>query len=586
VDAGFVPDGTRIVSVSHDGTTRVWSALDGRPLGRLLSFFDGTWAVVDEDGRYDASRGGDVWGLHWVIGDEPVSLDQLKQRYYEPGLLRKVMGFDPQPRRTVRGFAAPRLFPSVRLDPPTDGSPLKIHLQDRGGGIGRVVVKVNGKEVRADARGDDVAPGATEVTLSVDLAGDPRLKPGEENEIEVQAYNGEGYLRSRGLRVSYTAPGVRGSAAKLWAVVAGVADYTGDKIDLRFAAKDAADFAKGLETGAKALFGVERVHFALLQDATRAELVHALRAARRAKPNDILVLYLAGHGVNYGGQDGDFYFLTRGARSADLADPAVRAATSLSSDELTELVKRIPALKQVLILDTCASGKLVEKLTTSRDVPASQVRALDRLKDRTGLHVLAGCTADRVSYEATQYGQGLLTYSLLLGMRGAALRNERYVDVSTLFEFAADRVPVLAGEVGGIQRPVIASPQGGASFDIGLLSDEAKAEVPLRAVRPLVLRSNFQDEAAFEDVLKLGRQVDGALVRASDSDDAPLVFVDVREFPGAYRLAGRYQREKGRTRVWVRLSRKDSELARFTVEGKDPAEIADRIVAEAAKQLR
>ncbi len=34
--------------------------------------------------------------------------------------------------------------------------------------------------------------------------------------------------------------------------------------------------------------------------------------------------------------------------------------------------------------------------------------------------------------------QGLLTHSLLLGMKGAALREEEYVDVSTLFGFAAD----------------------------------------------------------------------------------------------------------------------------------------------------
>ena len=84
-------------------------------------------------------------------------------------------------------------------------------------------------------------------------------------------------------------------------------------------------------------------------------------------------------------------------------------------------IKRIPALKQVLLLDTCASGKLVERLTDKREVDGSQIRALDRLKDRTGMHVLAGCAADAVSYEATRYGQGLLTYSLLTGMTGGAL---------------------------------------------------------------------------------------------------------------------------------------------------------------------
>ena len=73
------------------------------------------------------------------------------------------------------------------------------------------------------------------------------------------------------------------------------------------------------------------------------------------------------------------------------------------------MIEQVPALKQVLVLDTCASGRLVEKLTEHRDVPSSQVRALERLKDRTGLFVLAGCASDAVSYEARRYAQGLLT---------------------------------------------------------------------------------------------------------------------------------------------------------------------------------
>ena len=63
---------------------------------------------------------------------------------------------------------------------------------------------------------------------------------------------------------------------------------------------------------------------------------------------------------------------------------------------------------------------MVEKLTEKRDVPGSQVRALERVKDRNGLHLLAGAAADASSYEASRYGQGLLTYSLLLGMTGPA----------------------------------------------------------------------------------------------------------------------------------------------------------------------
>ena len=57
--------------------------------------------------------------------------------------------------------------------------------------------------------------------------------------------------------------------------------------------------------------------------------------------------------------------------------------------------------------------------------------------------MLAGCASDAVSYEASRYAQGLLTHSLLLGMRGAALRDSEFVDVLPLFGFAADQVPFI-----------------------------------------------------------------------------------------------------------------------------------------------
>src|SRR5207248_3171552 len=115
--------------------------------------------------------------------------------------------------------------------------------------------------------------------------------------------------------------------------------------------------------------------------------------------------------------------------------------------------KATPARKQVLILDTCHAGKVFEKLTEKRSVPGSQVRALERVKDRTGMFVLAGCAADSVSYETSRYGQGLLTYSLLLAMSGAKLHDREFVDVADLLGYAADKVPELARDIGDVQRP-------------------------------------------------------------------------------------------------------------------------------------
>ncbi len=165
-------------------------------------------------------------------------------------------------------------------------------------------------------------------------------------------------------------------------------------------------------------------------------------------------------------------------------------------------LKEIPALKQVMVLDTCAAGTAARRLVEKRSISSSQLRAIERLKDRTGFHVLMGSAADAVSYEAAHYQQGLLTYALLNGMRGAALREGEYMDVSQLFQHAADEVPRLASHIGGIQRPQIAAPRG-TSFDIGRLKTKDRQAIPLAQTKPMILRPVLQNVVELHDNLNL-----------------------------------------------------------------------------------
>ena len=364
----FAPDHRTVLTGSRDKTARLWDAASGREICQLVSFNDGSWAVVDPSGRYDASNGGRIDGLHWVVGMELIVLEQLKDRYYDPGLLAKHMGLSKKSLASVESLSGVRIYPSVEVAAPAAGDlkgTLGITLTDRGGGIGRVLVKVNGKEVAADARGSspDTDPRPEVMRLAVPLAGDPRLIPGAVNRIEVQVYNADDSLRSRGAVVEYQfGEPVKQPEPELWAVVVGTADYIGTEIDLRYAAKDAEAFTQALAVAADRLLGENRVHIRTLSTdrpgagdrPTKANIEAAFKQiAAQARPTGLLVVYLSGHGVAPPGSD-EYYYLTADARSLELYDPEVRWLEALSSAELAELIRAIPAVgKQVLVLDTC-----------------------------------------------------------------------------------------------------------------------------------------------------------------------------------------------------------------------------------------
>ena len=264
----FAPDGKRVLTRSTDNTTRIWDAQTGRELCKLISFTDGSWAVVDPEGRFDAANGGDVEGLHWVVGNEPIALKQLKERYYDPGLLAKYLGFNKEPLRQVAAFTDVKLFPGAEFDAPAGKSTkLTLNLTNRGGGIGKVQVFVNGKEVLADARGPKPDTDAPQSTLTVDLAG-ALVMPGQPNQITVVTWNAEGYLSSRGLVRQWTPEGQADAhPPELYAHRLRRLRIRRAEAQPAFSAKDAEDMAHALELAGKRLFGADKVHLTLLSTA-------------------------------------------------------------------------------------------------------------------------------------------------------------------------------------------------------------------------------------------------------------------------------------------------------------------------------
>ena len=588
-------DGRLLVSASEDHTVRIWDAATGEELGRIVMFDDGGWAVIAEDGRYDSADLGADPGFHWVFGNEIVTLGQLKHGFYTPFLFRRLL--DPDDTSDdLPSLAEIALHPAaVVAGEPGDEGRIAVRLTERGGGIGTVQVFVNGREFIADARNGMVPEEATSADLAIDIASAHGIVPGRPNEIRVVPWNLDGYLSGRGAAVSYYGPGqARKEPMTVWAIVVGTSEYEGDSLQLAYSDDDAVAFATSLSLGAREMFGEDRLRLTLLASGVdpetlpdvarvgvpwtlgepgKEELRKAFASLRDAHPDDILVVFLAGHGVSVNDpQTGEptYAYLTREAVTADadrLRDPRERERSAVTSVELLEWTLRVKANKQVVVLDTCAAGAAASQLMQKRASDEDRMLAISRTRDRAGYHLLMGAAADRVSFEATPYGQGLLTRALLEGMRGAALDERGYVDVSALFRYTEERVRDLAIHLGDIQKPQIASPPG-SSFWIGRLRPEHRKDIPLRSVRPLILRPYVRHKTELVDTLDFTPLFRGALrtrLLPRPSVEMEAVYVPAERMTGAYEPAVEY---------WTRGSRM---FARFVLRLDDETVADERV---------
>ena len=596
--APITPDGRFQIKGSDNGKLKLFEVKTGKLLASLFAIDEDDWVVIDPEGRFDASPGAQKL-MHFVVGLEPVDLEQIKDRYYTPNLLQRIFkGENLDATRQVSVFTADELYPLAEFSPLGDGqTKVDVKLTNRGGGIGRMQVFVNGAEFLADARPKGFDPKSKSGEFTIDFSAAKTLKRGESNDIRIIARNEAGWLRNRGTEIVYLDDRKKDDAPQeFYAIIGGVSEYENKDFNLRYSAKDARDFARATELGAVKLFGRDHVHIRLLASGageenavltgadskvfapTKENFKQTFEEFRKAKPTDVFVVYLAGHGtsINKGGDTGDTYlYLTQEAVTTDksrLLDDKLRNATTVSSEELAEWIRDVPALKRAMILDTCAAGAVEASLTKARDLSPDQIKALDRMKDRTGFYVLMGSAADAQSYEATRYGQGLLTYSLLQGMSGAKLRDGEYADVSTLFNYAEDTVVEMAKGIGGIQQPRIIAPTESRSFDIGRFSTVEKGKFTLAKVKPLILQPKFFNINESFDDLELSNSVEKALRDESSTvsrgdAEAKLVFVEANEMNDAVTPSGVYEVIGDQIKVTLKLIINKKPYKTVTVEG-------------------
>ncbi|MEZ4941334.1 MAG: caspase family protein [Saprospiraceae bacterium] len=599
---GFHPNRRHVYTVSSDGTIKFWDMQSGEEVGTYIQLNANDWVVTSPSGLFDASPGA-MRSMYFVFGLEIIELEQFKERYYEPGLLAKILGTIPGGLRPVDAMGDLGLYPNIRTAS-IEKDRLKVQLEEREGGIGAVLLLLN-ENIQLDA---NINPGF-KTAFDVDLKSYNRFFSTDTiNQLSLLAYNREGWLMGQAYRLDYQPTEIiaeRGNSGpaslrknkdapldsiNLYALIVGTSRYSGEHLKLNYPDKDAQAFAEALRLCGEPLFG-KNIEIKLLSTNAdpwprKAEIRQALQEfAANADPNDILLVYLSGHGITYppNSEKGQFYYLTTDIVTDDLKDPAVRNEKAIAQDSLQQWINQVTARKRILILDACNSGQVVKAMGPGeKALNSDQRRALERMKDRSGMFVLAGSAADKSSFEASRFGHGLLTYSLLNNMPKVAAENKALIDVGRLFSEALEEVPKLAKDIGRVQTPELI---GAGSFDIGMIKGAPPFALPQTI--PVFLRTNFTNKKAI-DLAGLSRAVNSHLEYLAGQTEPTLAYWDLAEFAGDhYYLGGSYE-QLGETlsgETWLYREGKELTSFKFSGSATQIESLAEQIVDQAFKFL-
>jgi TolB-like protein/ketosteroid isomerase-like protein len=239
-------------------------------------------------------------------------------------------------------------------------------------------------------------------------------------------------------------PPVGGAQAQalssLWVLAIGVSRYEDPNFNLQFAAADAQSIDAALQRQAGGrLYNQVKTLVLTDDDVTRESILDNMeRFLGQAGPNDIVLIFMAGHGV----QDlatGSYYFLPHPATPANLLTAGLRMT---DFDEVVRVLRR-NVRGIVVMLDTCHAGSL--RLAARGLVSADDLAA--RLSAGEGFFLLAATKPGEESREKPELRHGVFTYAVLEGLSGPAdADHDGLVTVSELFGHVARRVPRLTDE--------------------------------------------------------------------------------------------------------------------------------------------
>lgn len=486
-------DGKVVVISFADGRLTWLSAADGRVLLHAALLSDAVaWAAWSESGYYDGSADGEKFLVALLRSGGESGLrssfraNLLQDSLRRPDVIERIVFTrdeataiaDANAASGIKGPSLPAVLPPIlAVESPEEqveatsaelrlrvrvrlpgGQPLRALRVRINGAAGRVHKLVIDRPVALPA--EQQPADAALYELKVEL-------PPEDCAVLVQAQTALAESEPAIVRVRWR--GAAGPLAptlpNLYVLAAGVSRYKEAPLRLEYPAKDARDLVTTLKIQQGRLYSQVVPTLLVDQEVTKPRIIEEFGKLRRAATgDDVVVVFLAGHGVSNGPAQ-RYYFYPFDA------DPIDLPGSALSASELRVEVGALPG-KVVLLLDTCHAGGSLDQRAALREGDLQRV-ASQLSTTESNIIVFAASTGPQTAQESAAWGNGAFTKALVEGLRGKAdFTASGLVSVSQLEAYVSSRVRTLTREQ---QTPTTTKPNAIIDFSL--------ARVPLPLYR-------------------------------------------------------------------------------------------------------
>ena len=405
-----------------------------QPLASLFVSADRQWAYWTPQGYYDASINGYTlfgWQVNRGLGFLPdfYRADQFRQKLERPDVMERLLPAG----NLERAFEAAQVQPpaqSQRVLPEQIAATPRLEiLSPRPGELvvgsattlrARIVMPAASKLLEAKVFANGVAAVGQRLVQERELAGerelvydwDVRLPADPRNLIQLVVGTDAPTAALSDVLIERPA-GVRPDrAARLRVVAVGIDTYRDPTIRrLSFAVADAESVARSLQERSKGYYTADAATVLKNERATPAEWRKTLDAVsrdlkERARPDDLLVLFFAGHGI-IDPQTGRYYYVGHDFKAEDLAKRRYEACIAWNDFRSLAGI----ACRKLVLLDTCHAGAI--QPLRSRNLKA----AVRELQDDV-IFTFAASAGDEQSAENKAWQHGAFTQAFLEALGG------------------------------------------------------------------------------------------------------------------------------------------------------------------------